>query len=253
MKTTERTLTKGFLGILIALLPVFASCNGKEGSDSHGRVAFIVNSQSTVADFTRSQVSDYTTLPSGDDFTLTITDNKEKTIYEGLVKDFPADMEFAIGNYTATASYGSVTEEGFDRPCFRGSQSFAVTGTGTKEVTINVSLANAIVRIEYSDIFRKYYTDYSFTLKTGNGSTIPYPKSETRAVFVDAYTLTVEGVLTNQAGKESTFSKTYSTPLAEATCHTIRFDASNIGSTTITITLDNTTEEVDLGEIELNR
>ena len=98
MKTTERTLTKGFLGILIALLPVFASCNEKKKKNKHKSVAIIMNTHSTVTDFTRSHVSDYTTLPSGDDFTLTITDNKEKTIYEGLVKDFPADMEVAIGN-----------------------------------------------------------------------------------------------------------------------------------------------------------
>ncbi|MGN1215046.1 MAG: DUF4493 domain-containing protein [Candidatus Cryptobacteroides sp.] len=250
---TNRLFFNGCLGAFIALLPVLASCNGKEGSDSRGRVAFTVNSQNAVTDFTRSQVSDYTTVPSGNDFRLVITDSKEKTIYDGLLKDFPSGMEFGIGNYTAQASYGSVTDEGFDKPCFRGSQSFSITGNGTKEVTINVTLANAIVRVECSDIFRKYYTPYTFTLKTGNGNVISFPKSETRAAFLDAYTLTVEGTLTNQAGKESTFSKVYSTPLAEATCHTLKFDASNIGGTSITITLDNTTEEVDLGEIELNR
>ncbi|MGN0202454.1 MAG: DUF4493 domain-containing protein [Candidatus Cryptobacteroides sp.] len=240
------------LGIIVALLPVLASCNGKEGSDSLGRVAFIVNSQSTLADLTRSNVSDYTTIPSGNDFRLVITDNKDNEIYDGYVKDFPADMEFNIGNYSASASYGSLTDEGFDKPCFTGSENFSITGSGTKEVTINVSLANAIVRIECTDLFKSYYTDYTFTLTTGNGSVITIPKGENRAVFVDAYTLTVEGSLTSQAGKVSTFRKVYNTHLAAATCHTLKFDASNIGSTSITVTLDNTTEEVDLGEIELN-
>jgi hypothetical protein len=150
------------------------------------------------------------------------------------------------------ASYGSVADEGFNKPCFLGEESFSVTGGSTNNVSINVGLANAVVKVACTDAFKNYFTDYTFTLKTGNGTEISFPKSETRAAFIDAYTLTVEGTLTTQAGKTQTFSKSYNTSLSAATCYTLKFDASNIGSTSINISFDNSTDNVDLGSIELN-
>lgn len=247
---TKRSIRCFFASL--ALLPVLLSCNGREDNSGKATVRFSVRPDSPVAEITRSNVSDFTALPSGDDFTIVITDSKENVVYSGLVKDYPADKAYSVGNYSVKASYGSVSDEGFDKPCFIGTQGFTVTGGSTNDVTVNVKLANAIVRIACSEMFTKYYTDYTFTLKTGNGTVISYPKSETRAVFVDAYTLTVEGELTTQAGKTATFSKAYSSALSEATCYTLKFDASNIGSGSISITFDNSTDDVDLGFVELN-
>lgn len=245
MKRTVRTLAA-----FLAMLPVLASCTNKEGGE--GRVEFLMSSQEAIEEATKSQVSDYTALPATSDFTISVTDQKGKSIYQGPVKDYPVDKELTVGNYNVDAIYGSVTEEGFDKPCFKGSQSFTVKSEELTTVSIGVKLANSLVKVVCTDLFKSYFTDYSFTVKTGNGTSIPFPKGETRAAFVDAYTISIEGTMTSQAGKTQSFSKSYTTALAPATCYAIKFDAGNIGSNTITISFNNNVESVDLGWIELN-
>jgi len=249
MKTIMNRIFKT-LAIAMAAIPLLCSCSDKE--EGEGRVSFVLLSDEALTDITRSQVSDYTTIPSVNDFTIVVTDSKENEIYNGPVGSYPTSKALNAGNYSVKATYGSVTDEGFDKPCFVGSQDFTITGGSTNEVSISVKLANAIVKVECTEMFKEYFTDYSFTLKTGNGTSISYPKTETRAAFIDAYTLSVEGTLVNQGGKPQTFSKNYTSSLSAATCYTLKFDASNVGKTSITITFDNSTDDVDLGSIELN-
>ncbi|MCF0176201.1 MAG: DUF4493 domain-containing protein [Bacteroidales bacterium] len=245
-KSLTRTMAN-----LMAALAFLASCSDMEDNGA-GRILFIVSSESEVAEVTKSSVGDYTQLPDGGDFTIVVKDSKGKIVYEGLVSNYPADKELVVGNYNVTASYGSVTDEGFGKPCFTGSQSFTVTGGSTNEVSIRVSLANSLVRVVCTDAFRNYYTSYSFTLKTGNGSSISFAQGETRAAFVDAYTISVEGELVNQGGKAQTFSRSYTSSLDPATCYTLKFDAGNIGSGTIRISFDNNVDDVNPGWMELN-
>ena len=60
----------------------------------------------------------------------------------------------------------------------------------------------------------------------------------------------MEGVLTSET-KTQTFSAEY-TNLHEATAYTLYFDASKVGGSTITITFNDSVEEVELGNVELN-
>ena len=244
---------KRSFSIITALLLTVTFClSCSEKISNTGTISFRVSSESVLAEVTKSNLSSFTALPSGGDFDLLLQDSKEKTIYEGKAKDYPADKALVAGNYTVTATYGDVTQEGFDLPCLKGVQQFTVSGGSTNEVEINATLQNALIKVLCTDMFKKYYTSYSFTIKTGNGSTISFPSTETRAAFVDAYTISVEGNLTNQGGKAQSFTKSYSTSLSPATCYTLKFDASNIGSGTITITFDDHVDDVEPGMIELN-
>ena len=158
----------------------------------------------------------------------------------------------ATGEYTATAQYGATTDEGFDKPCFTGSMPFTINGGDSKQITIPVSLANAIVKVSCTDMFRNYFSDYSFKITTAAGTQIDFPKSETRGAFIDAYKFTIDGTLKNQGGTAQSFNKTYDTGINPATCYTVTFDASNVGGTSVTVTFNDTTETIDLGDIELN-
>ncbi len=243
MKRTIKAFALGLAALSLAL-----SCN-KSSEGEEGMVSFQISQDEEIALVTKSSVSSYTSLPSPEDFTLVIVNSSDETI---PVSDPKGLTTLPAGNYTVKASYGSAEVEGFDKPYFYGEQSFAVTGGQTTNVAVKAKLGNAIVKFEYTDSFRKYYTDYSFTLSTGSGTQIAFPSTETRAAFVDAYLIRVKGSLTSQAGKTQEFPEKEYKGLDAATCYTLEFDASNVGSSTVTISFNDTVEDVDLGETELN-
>lgn len=239
--------------ILLLALGAAAGCKKTEAPAADtGSITFAVAAQQEVNDVTRSKVSDITDLPAAADFTLTITDAQQKTVWSGTIAQMTEPYTIAAGEYTATAQYGSVSDEGFDKPCFTGSMPFTINGGDSKQITIPVSLANAIVKVSCTEMFRNYFSDYSFKITTAAGTQIDFPKSETRGAFIDAYKFTIDGTLKNQGGTAQSFNKTYDTGINPATCYTVTFDASSVGGTSITVTFNDTTETIDLGDIELN-
>lgn len=235
---------------MLALALLSVSCS-RHLNDSEGNVFFSVDADSTVEVVTRSNVSDYTTLPDAGDFTIVIANGNGDEVYNGRLDGYNTSTALKSGNYSVKATYGNVSDEGFGKPCLSGEKTFSVTGGSTVSVAIPVSLANSIVKVECTDRFKSYYTDYSFTVKTGAGTEISFPKGEARAAFVDAYTISVSGTLTNQGGKTQNFSKDYKA-LATKTCYTIKFDVSNVGGNSITVSFDDTVEDVGLVDIDLN-
>ena len=242
-KTLKNTL---MMALSIAAL---SSCT-KTG-DGCGRVTFSLEELTDIVEVTKSSVSDYTTLPSASDFTVTIKSGTT-TVWTGLLSAYDASTSYNAGNYTAEASYGAEGEEGFDKPYFTGSKSFAIEGAGTTSVSIPVKLGNSILKVSCSDAFTTYFPEYSFTVTTGSNNVISFPKGESRAAFIDAYKFTVAGTMTTQTGSSTSFSKEYTSGIEPATCYTLKFDVGNVGNVTITITFNDTVETVDLGSVELN-
>ena len=238
---------KTIFGVLALIAAV--SCT-KSQTEGNGRVAFAVSSNDVVADMTKSNVSDYTGLPAVGDFTITILDESSSQVWAGKISEWDATTPLLAGNYTVNASYGDIEDEGFDKPYFTGSQTFAVKGGETSSVSVPVSLGNTIIRISCSDYFKKYYSDYTFRLTRGTAEIATFVKDETKAAFVDGYKIKVEGTLQGEL-KTYSFEKEY-TGLDEATAYTINFDAPNVGGSTITISFNDTVEVVELGDYELN-
>ncbi len=244
IKKMKKTI---ILALFASLMAVSCSQNTESGV---GFINLGVSSDESVVEV-KSSVSDFTTLPSADDFTLVLSDQEGTEIYSGPLKNYSSTTAVKAGNYTALAYYGSSSQEGFEKPYFSGSVSFTVAQGTTSDVIVPVSLANSIVKLAFSSVFTSYYTDYDFTLKTGAGTEISFPKTETRAAFIDAYSFTLSGTLTSQGGKTQAFSASYKN-LEAKKCYTVSFDASNVGNGTITITFDDTVEDVQLEDIDLN-
>lgn len=239
--------------IILLATALSAACSKGEAPDAgKGRVAFNVATQMEITDVTRSNISDITTLPGAEDFTLSITDSERQILRDIDIDEVTGDYILDAGSYIATAQYGDVATEGFDKPCFSGSAMFTIEGGSTKIIELPVELANTIVKVSCTDMFKNYYPDYSFRITTAAGTVIDFPKGESRGAFIDAYKFTIEGTLTNQGESQKTFSKSYDTGINPATCYTVTFDASNVGDATITINFNDSTETVDLGDIELN-
>lgn len=239
---------QALIGALILLVAVSCTKNQVEG---YGSVSFALDNNVEIVEQTRSNVSDYTTLPSTENFTITIKDASNATVWSGLISEWVSSpIQLKAGNYTVEATYGSLEEEGFDKPYFYGTASFAVTGGQTIAVSIPVSLGNTIIKVSYSDNFKAYFSDYTFKLTRDNSDIAVFAKDETRGAFIDGYKITVEGEMTGEL-KTFSYSQEYSN-LEVATAYTLAFDVDNVGSATLTVTFNDEVETVELGDIELN-
>lgn len=243
---------KHFVKIMSAMLILAAVSCTKNQTVGDGHVAFEVSNNQNVTDvLTRSQVSDYTALPSASDFTITILDATSAQVWTGKVSEWDASRQLPAGNYSVTAEYGSLDEEGFDKPYFTGTQTFVVQGGQVTKVSIPVSLGNTVVKVSCSDIFKEYFKDYSFSIVRSTSTLATFVKGETRAAFVDGYKFTVNYVLQGETQKyESSLSEF--TGLKAATAYTILFDIPEVGGKTITVKFNDTVEQIDLGNYELN-
>lgn len=235
---------------IMALALVSVACS-KQQNESGSTLSFSVETDTQVVEVTRSNVSDYTKLPSSGKFAIVVAGNDGKEVYNGLLEAYKTSTALKTGNYTVKASYGAANEEGFDKPYFKGEKTFSITGGGNTTVSIPVTLANSMIRMAYSDNFKAYYSDYSFTVKTGSGTEISFPKGESRAAFVEAFKISISGTLKNQSGKEQVFTKDY-TGLEPKKCYTVKFDVSNVGTGTVRITFDETVDDVTLADVDLN-
>lgn len=238
---------KTFISAFI-LLAVCSCAKNEIAGD--GKVVFEVLSNQSVVDKTKSNVSDYTTLPSAGDFELTITDSESSPVWSGKVSAWDPATKLQEGYYNVAASYGSEDEEGFDKPYFSGESSFTITGGQTTKVSIPVTLGNTVVKISCTQNFKNYYKDYTFKFTRDGADIVTFVKDETRGAFVQGYKFKLEGTLTGEV-KTYTFSKEYSN-LDAATAYTFVFDTDNVGGTAITVKFNNTVETVELGDYELN-
>lgn len=239
-------ISKSLIGLV--MLVVMASCT-KAGHE--GGIRFSISAEQVLTDITRSNVSDYTALPDADEFVLTITDADGAYIWTGPAKDWDPATKIKAGEYSVTAVYGNIEEEGFDKPCFEGRQSFVVKDKEVTQVGVSASLANTVIKVSCTDALRNYYRDYTFRLERNNSEIATFEKGQTKAAFIDGYKVTVTGVLTTETGVHKTFSQEYS-GLAAATAYNMVFDVAGTGSGALTVTFNNTVETVELGDVELN-
>jgi hypothetical protein len=238
---------KTILGVMVLMLAFSCTKNQAEGN---GQVSFSLSSKLELADVTKSSVSQFTTLPNAQNFTITIKNASDATVFTGLISEWDEATLLPVGAYTVTATYGSLEEEGFDKPFFTGSANFTVQGAQTTEVKIQVSLGNTVILVNCTDNFKNYYEDYTFNLVRDGQTIVTFAKGETKAAFIDGYKVSIEGSV-KSATNTKAFSKDY-TNLNEATAYTVVFDVKKVGGASITVTFNNEVVEVPLGDVELN-
>ena len=239
---------KTIMSVMLILAAV--SCT-KHQTAGNGQVTFDLQNNLQITDVTRSSVADYTSLPSVNDFLITISDANSMTVWNGKVSEWDASTQLPAGNYSVNASYGSIEDEGFDKPYFYGARTFAVQGGQTTNVSIPVSLGNTIVKVSCTENFTNYFKDYTFRLTRNGTDVVTFAKGETKAAFIDGYKITLEGTLTS-GSKTKAIDPIEYTGLKEATAYTIILDVANVGGIAITVTFNDTVETIDLGDYELN-
>lgn len=234
--------------MVLAITAAF-SCT-KNQTEKIGHVNFVVSSDEIVADMTRSNVSDYTALPSVNDFTMLVKDSESTVVFNGKTSEWDSETKLNEGAYTVEVSYGDLETEGFDKPYFYGISNFTIEGGQTKNVSVNAALENTIIKVACSENFKKYFSAYTFRLTRSNVEIVTFSKDETRAAFVDGYMFDLTAELTGET-KTYTINREYKN-LDAATAYTLAFDVTNVGGAGITISFNDNVETVNLGDIELN-
>lgn len=176
---------------------------------------------------------------------LSKTDNSRSWDWEKL-SDFPSEQDFPIGQYEIEAYYGDPAKQGFDMPAYSGSQTITVKDGETTPVSIEATLANSMVQIEYTDAFRKYMQSWSATVND-----VEYGQDETRPVYVTPGDVQINISIVKANGKSATVSLD---PVeAEArNLYAVKVDIEGgAGDAVLKITFDERLEE-DVVEIDLS-
>lgn len=208
-----------------------------------------------VAKNTRAQETlDELYVPQPEEFRLELTkiDGSWSKTYSTL-SDFNGEEGFKVGAYTLKATYGSLEEEGFEKPCFAGETQFTVLEGRTVDAEIVASLANTMVSVDYTEAFKNYFLAYSANVHSNGGDFVTFEQTETRPAFVAPGDVAVGLTLTRPDGKTASVQPCSFAAVARHHYH-ITFDVNNgeVGAAQLEVIFDDTlTEEnvfVDLTE-----
>lgn len=121
------------------------------------------------------------------------------------VDDFDPSHEFTVGDYTMEAFYGSLEDEGFEKPYVYGSANLTVKANEATKVSLAAKLANSMVSVAYTPDFRQYFPSYSARVHTTGGAYLDYAASETRPLYIKPGDVELFVTVTKPgSGKEAT-------------------------------------------------
>lgn len=113
------------------------------------------------------------------------------TDYEKFDNGECENVELRVGNYTVFADLGNPEVEGFDQPYYSGSKDIHLDKGDNVDVDLECKLANSILKINYTENFKKYFSTYSSYVSTSKGNTVEYVQDETRGAYMASGEVTV--------------------------------------------------------------
>ena len=193
----------------IALMAVSAmtltSCGDEalwSGPSDEGAVKLNLTSDGRVMRQTRADDSQSPVVPDVSSFGVNLakidgTYSKSWTNVEA----FNREKSFPIGDYKITATYGDLNQEGFDNPCYSGSNDVHVSPGDESTVNVTATLANSMVSIRYKEEFTKLYSAYSAAVQTEGHEWVIFAQNEDRPAYVaPCEEVKLKLTLTNEAG-----------------------------------------------------
>lgn len=262
--------TKLLLGLLgaagsIGLAGSMVSCsdNYNPATDTDGQFVISLNlDKEVVASANNRQTApasraDAQTV-SATDLALRLTSESGSFSREwAKASEFSAPETVPVGKYTLEASYGSLEDEGFEKPYYYGSSTMTVLENKTTAVSVTAQLANSMVRIEMSDMFRDYFASYSISLRSELNTEHPYAATEIRPIYLAPGQITTTINITKKNGTTATLEpKSFTAEPRHS--YLLKFDVNggNADDAVLTLTYDDMTamEEVtvDLSDAILN-
>lgn len=239
----------------IALAAVAFACNKSEeaGTTAAGEGTLAVR-LATTTELSNTTDEGKTTVaaPTNELFNLSITDLATvTTVYEGSLADYDTATLMPQGEKSLRVWYGEMTDEGYDKPYFNGTATASVQGYGlAAEATIEVSVANAAVAIETTELFDSYFQSATFTVVTANCAE-GHAYGAEGLLFVEPREVTIKCVAVGPTGTEYTLEQ--KTPALQAQKRNIVcFDMRQAGNVVVNIEFNNEIIASEVIEVELN-
>lgn len=252
-----KLLHYGFLLVGAALgLAACSEDNPWMNSDGEGGILPLVNADSHVKDAIPTRATAMT--PDVQEFGLKLTkaDGQFTKTWDRLA-DFDEKQGFRSGEYTLEAFYGSIDEEGFEKPCYNGAAQVVVKPGEQTEVAVTATLANSMVSIDYTDAFKNYFADYQTSLHTEGYGYNELPKDCPDPMYVAPGKVQISVAFTKPNGQSATVQPAEFTAEARHHYHvTLDCNNGNVGDAQLIVTFDDTVDQeeviVDLSDELLN-
>lgn len=252
-----KLLHYGFLLVGAALgLAACSEDNPWMNSDGEGGILPLVNADSHVKDAIPTRATAMT--PDVQEFGLKLTkaDGQFTKTWDRLA-DFDEKQGFRSGEYTLEAFYGSIDEEGFEKPCYKGAAQVVVKPGEQTEVAVTATLANSMVSIDYTDAFKNYFADYQTSLHTEGYGFNDIPKDCPDPMYVAPGKVQISVAFTKPNGQSATVQPAEFTAEARHHYHvTLDCNNGNVGDAQLIVTFDDTVDQeeviVDLSDELLN-
>lgn len=183
--------------------------------------------------------------PEMKDFSVQLRSGDGAYSESWTVAEFPTDKKFPAGPYEMELYYGSIDEEGFDKPYYYGSGKFTVEDAETVNPEIVATLGNSMVSLAYTDAFKQYFTSYSAKVSTAGGKTFDFAADDTRAVYVKPGKVTFQLKLVKSNGVELNIEPDGIEEAKPRTHYRVTFDVNGgeVGDAQLSITFDDATAQ----------
>lgn len=200
-----------------------------------------------------NDLNTYMNMPTSADFKVKLekADGSYSKTWSSFsdFKDEAATSTFNTGAYTLTAYYGEKGTQDFEAPYFEASSSFTVLSDKTQEVNLEAELKNSMVKINYTQAFKDYMSNFYALVHTeGRTDDIVYGMVESRPAFVEPNNANVTVYFTTKdKGHSSSVSLGEFAPAAK-TLHNITFDITENqnGNASLEVSFDETLEEENI-------
>ncbi len=197
-------------------------------------------------------LGDYVDLPKSEDFSIKLekNDGSYSKTWTTLA-DFKSDADhenFKTGSYTITAFYGEKGKQAFSQAYFEAKENFTLLAGQTENVSLTATLKNSLVKVNYTDAFKAYMSDYRTGLRTeGLSDEIIFAKDETRAAFIEPVSAELIVHFTTKYNRTVDYKLGEFAPLAK-TLHNVTLDVkpNSDGNASLTVTFDDTLEEENI-------
>lgn len=212
---------------LMAFFAIMVSCNKEEtdSADGFGMISF--RNIGVDADVVSTIVSSRNSDESGNDgetqkpfdpmeeslkngFKLSVKAYNETvyacTDYDKFINGECENIELRAGKYTVVADLGSSDVEGFNEPFYSGSKDIQLKKGENENVDIECKLANSILKINYTDAFKEYFSAYSTSVVTSKGNNVEYAQDEERGAYLSSGEIIVYVNAKKTGGNEAKFN-----------------------------------------------
>lgn len=242
---------------LFAIL--FFSLSGCERDDeqtvNYGRLNIKLAANASVENTITRVATEDESLPNVNDFAIAVLQNNNVQLSWNKYAEYTEGTKIPNGSYTLKATYGNIEDQGFDVPYYQGTENFSIKKGESTDVSVTCYLANVKITTEYTDIFKKYFTDYTVNIRPEGSSDISFSKTETRAAYVKPGKISVYLSANKQQGSLATFEVTTINDARARQHYRLKFDV-QAGGTVLNVSFNDDTEKVpvpiDISDEALN-